>query len=249
VTIDRSARNRDTVAIDQSMQRVLSTRAQHRAPPRRGATRASRRSDLGGTLLGLFVGLALGLGLAAGVAYYLLKSGNPYQASVGTGAREAAKDPVRPGKADSSAADKPRFDFYKILPGIEEPKTPQKAAERSVDKATAERTLAADKSVARVDERPVAAPEKLADKAAERAPKSTERYWLQAGSFASEGDAENLKAQLALSGWEATLQQATLPDRNVRFRVRLGPYESVDAMNRVRADLAKRGFEVSAIRN
>jgi len=232
------------------MQRTPATRPQRPAPSRRGAVRAARRSGTGGTLVGVFVGLALGLGLAAGVAYYLLKSGNPYQASVGPNARDPAKDAPRPGKADSPAADKPRFDFYKILPGIEEPKTPQKAADRAAgDKATAERTLTPDKGVARLEEHPVAAPEKPADKAAERAPKSTERLWLQAGSFSSEGDAENLKAQLALSGWEASIQQATLPDRNVRFRVRLGPYDSVDAMNRMRANLEKRGFDVTVIKN
>ncbi len=249
MTTDRGARRRDTEATDQSMPHALSPRTRLPARSRRDAGRASRSSGAGGTLLGLFVGLALGLGLAAGVAYYLLRTGNPYQASVATNAREPAKDPPRPGKADSPAAEKPRFDFYKILPGIEEPKTPQKTAERSIDKATAERTLTPDKGAARAEERPVAAAEKAPEKTAERAPKSGERYWLQAGSFASEGDAENLKAQLALSGWEASVQQATLPDRNVRFRVRLGPYDSVDTMNRMRADLAKRGFEVSAIRN
>ena len=232
------------------MNPALSARPARSPRSRPGAARASRRSGLGGTLVGLFVGIALGLGLAAGVAYYLLKSGNPYQSSVATSAREPAKDPARPGKVEPSAAEKPRFDFYKILPGIEEPKAPQKAAERSAgDKATAERALAPDKGVPRAEERPVAAAEKPVDKAAERTPKPAERFWLQAGSFASEGDAENLKAQLALSGWEASLQQATLPDRNVRYRVRLGPYDSIDAMNRVRADLAKRGFEVTAIRN
>ena len=208
---------------------------------------------MGGTLVGLFVGLALGLGLAAGVAYYLMKAGNPYQASVVPNVREPAKDPAKPGRPEPPAAEKPRFDFYKILPGIEEPRAPQKAAERSAgDKSTAERALTPDKAAARAEERPVAAAEKAAEKSTEpapRAPKSGERFWLQAGSFASEGDAENLKAQLALSGWEAALQQATLPDRNVRYRVRLGPYDSVDEMNRVRADLAKRGFEVAAIRN
>jgi len=208
---------------------------------------------VGGTLVGLFVGIALGLGLAAGVAFYLLKAGNPYQSSVAANAREPAKDAARPGKSEPPAAEKPRFDFYKILPGIEEPRTPPKAAERTAgDKATAERALTPEKGTARGEERPVAAPDLPAEKSAEaapRAPKSGERFWLQAGSFASEGDAENLKAQLALSGWEASLQQATLPDRNVRFRVRLGPYDNVDEMNRVRSDLARRGFEVAAIRN
>lgn len=229
------------------MNRAVSVRASRSPPSRGGATRASRRSGVGGTLVGLFVGIALGLGIAAGVAFYLLRAGNPYQPSVAANAREPAKDPARPGKPEPPAAEKPRFDFYKILPGMDEPRTPQKAIERSAgDKATAERALSPDKAVARAEDRP-AATERPGEPAS-RTPKSGDRFWLQAGSFASEGDAENLKAQLAMSGWEASLQQATLPDRNVRYRVRLGPYASVDEMNRVRGDLAKRGFEVSAIK-
>ena len=57
-----------------------------------------------------------------------------------------------------------------------------------------------------------------------------------------------MKAQLAMSGLEPTVQQATLPDKGVRFRVRLGPYGSTDEMNRVKADLAKRGIDVAVIR-
>jgi cell division protein FtsN len=251
VTSASIARPRDIAAIDPAMNRVHSARPSRASPSRRGAARASRRSGIGGTLVGLFVGIALGLGLAAGAAFYLLRAGNPYQASVkaNANAREPAKETARSGKPESPVAERPRFDFYKILPGIEEPKAPQKAAERSAgDKATAERALAPDKSPARAEERPAGATDKSAEPAP-RAPKSGERFWLQAGSFASEGDAENLKAQLALSGWEASLQQATLPDRSVRYRVRLGPYDNTDELNRVRGELARRGFEATAIRN
>ena len=57
-----------------------------------------------------------------------------------------------------------------------------------------------------------------------------------------------MKAQLALSGIEATLQQATLPDKSVRYRIRLGPYDNVDEATRVKSDLAKRGFDATVIR-
>ena len=53
------------------------------------------------------------------------------------------------------------------------------------------------------------------------------------GAFASESDAENLKARLALSGWEAAIQSATLPDKSVRYRVRLGPYDNTNELNRM----------------
>ncbi len=78
--------------------------------------------------------------------------------------------------------------------------------------------------------------------------KPAERFWLQAGSFATEADAENLKARLAFAGWQANVQQGTLPDKGVRYRVRLGPYDNTDELNRIRSDLAKNGFDVAVIK-
>jgi len=219
-----------------------------RPAPGRARVRGSRRAGVGGTLVGLFVGIALGVGLAAAVAFFVMRAGNPYQSAVTGNAREPGKDPGKGSRAEPAGPDKPRFDFYKILPGVEEPKVPPKAAERATgDKATVERAAVPDKTVARIDERPPAAPGK-ATEPAPRAPKSTERYWLQAGSFSTEGEAENVKAQLAMSGIEATLQQATLPDKSVRFRVRLGPYDNVDEVTRVKSDLARRGIDASVIK-
>jgi sporulation related protein len=181
-----------------------------------------RRNARGGTLLGIFVGLVLGLAIAAAVAYYLGRGGftSPIPLT------PAPKDGLRTGKAETAAPDKPRFDFYKILPGAEEPKvTPER---KSVDKATVD-------AVAK-------APESSPAKAADRA-------WLQAGAFTNQSDAENLKARLALSGWEAVVQSATLPDKSVRYRVRLGPFDNSNELNRIKNDLGKGGFEVAVIKN
>ena len=162
----------------------------------------------------------------------------------GSRCKEAGKG----SRAEPAGTDKPRFDFYKILPGVEEPKVQVSAPERpAADRAATERAAVPDKAVARIEDRPAATPDKAVEPAP-RAPKSTERLWLQAGSFSTEGDAENMKAQLALSGIEATLQQATLPDKSVRYRIRLGPYDNVDEATRVKSDLAKRGFDATVIR-
>ena len=218
--------------------------------------RGSRRDGFGGTLIGIFIGIVLGVGLAAAVAYYVMRSGNPYQSSVAGNSREPAREQGKGGRAADAPADKPRFDFYKILPGVEEPKVQPKAA--PADRVAAERAAPPDKAAAKPEERPVAgdksgakAAEHAPEKAPEpppRAPRSADRIWLQAGSFSTEADAENLKAKLALSGLEATLQAATLPDKSVRYRVRLGPYDNVDEVNRVKGDLAKRGFDAAVIR-
>jgi len=188
-----------------------------------------RRAGRGGTVIGIFIGLILGLMIAAAVAYYLGKSGLTTPPGAG-----ATKDAPRNGRGDlqapPAAAEKPRFDFYKILPGGEEAKppiarAPEKVPERATDRATID-----------------------AAKSAEPA-KAPDRYWLQAGAFVSEADAENLRARLALSGWEATMQSVNQPDKSVRYRVRLGPYDNTDELNRMKAELGRRGFEVAVIKN
>jgi len=217
-----------------------------RAAPARSRARGSRRSGGGGTLVGLFIGIALGLGLAAAVAFYVMRAGNPYQPAVTGNAREPGREPGKPAKADSPGTDKPRFDFYKILPGADEPKVQAKAPDRPAqDKATVERAAAppekADKAAANQETRSEPEP-------ATRVAKAADKFWLQTGSFASESEAEDLKARLAMAGWEAVVQAAAVPDKGTRYRVRLGPFDNTDELNRIKSDLGKRGFDAAVIK-
>ena len=224
----------------------MTSRTDHRpsrAADMRRRSGPSRKNGSGGTLLGIFIGVAMGLVLAAGVAFYLLKAGNPYVAAGPARElpRETTKDAAKGGRSDTTAAEKPRFDFYKILPGVQEPKVQARSGERATpDRATVDRAASPDKAIAKIDERAPPAPDK--------ATKAAERYWLQTGSFASEAEAENLKARLAFAGWEATVQSASLPDKAIRFRVRLGPYDNTDELSRMKTELAKRGFDAAVIK-
>jgi cell division protein FtsN len=141
--------------------------------------------------------------------------------------------------AKAPAPEKDRFDFYKILPGGEEPKLAGRPSERAApDKAAAAKADAAKP------------PEKVAaaEPSAAKGAKTGDRFWLQAGSFAQESEAENLKARLALAGWEAQVQPGTMPDKAVRYRVRLGPYDNPDELNRMKTQLSQRGFEAAVIK-
>jgi len=40
-----------------------------------------------------------------------------------------------------------------------------------------------------------------------------------------------------------------LPDKTVRYRVRLGPYDNTDELGRVKTELGTRGFDVAVIKN
>ena len=78
----------------------------------------------GGFLLGMFVGLVAGLGIALGVAFYLNKTPLPFIGKAKpAAAAEPGKQAVIAGMPQGAAkgTDKPKFDFYKILPGGEEP--------------------------------------------------------------------------------------------------------------------------------
>jgi cell division protein FtsN len=40
-----------------------------------------------------------------------------------------------------------------------------------------------------------------------------------------------------------------LPDQGVRYRVRVGPFDNTDEVNRVKAELGKSGFDAAVIKN
>jgi cell division protein FtsN len=104
--------------------------------PRQSAPKAKSG---GGLLLGLFIGFLLGLGLAAGIAIYLFKTPVPFLNKLKPSEKAAPAAPGLPEPPKSGKADeaKPRFDFYRILPGQEEPVTEQqlKQAEQAAAKA------------------------------------------------------------------------------------------------------------------
>ena len=113
-----------------------------------------------------------------------------------------------------------------------------------------ERKVAPDRAVVdqAKDKEADRSPAKAAAEAPPKAAGAGDHFWLQAGSFTTESDAENLKAQLAMAGWGSSVQQGTLQDKGVRYRVRLGPYDNTDELNRIKTDLARKGFDVAVIK-
>lgn len=208
--------------------------------PRRQSKPAARKKSGGGTFLGLFIGLVIGVLGAAAVVWYINKTPMPFTTkqqpvAPANGAKPevakmpAAQPPVpaalpgKPGDPIPQGGDKPRFDFYKILPGNAEAIPDPKPAE------------------------PKAADAKGKDAKDAKEGTLKEPLYLQAGSFQNAGDADNQKAKLAMLGAEATIQQVMVQDK-VWFRVRLGPFSKMDDVNRLRADLAKQGVEANVVK-
>jgi len=178
----------------------------------------------GGTILGLFIGLVLGVLMAFGVVWYLNKSPFPFLEKGGHAekpdARAAGDAPMPlPGKPGDKVTEKPRFEFYKILPGGE-------AAQVT----------------------PAPGPQPPAAQAESAAAANTESFYLQAGAFQKAADADNLKAKLAMMGLDTNVQEASLPDKGVMYRVRVGPYSRPDEMNKARNQLAQNGIQATVVK-
>ena len=128
--------------------------------------------------------------------------------------------PPAPAAAASGVSDgKPRFEFYKVLTEKQDSVEP-----KGGDKATAGSKTPATTPVQEI-------------------------YFLQAGSFSTEEDADKLKAKLALLGMEASVQIAIIPDKGTYHRVRLGPYKGAEAMNKARGVLKQNGVEATPMRS
>lgn len=109
--------------------------------------KTEHRGRAGTMVLGVFIGLVLGLVAALAIAFYLNRAANPF---VGND-KPPASSIRQPGQvpmdtiviptpsvpAPAAGEARPRFDFYTILPGIEQPASDQDLRNRSAEGAAA----------------------------------------------------------------------------------------------------------------
>ncbi|MEY3200691.1 MAG: hypothetical protein RIR70_241 [Pseudomonadota bacterium] len=88
--------------------------------PRKASPRAASPKRRGGTLLGVLVGILIGVLVAAGVAWYVNRTPVPFidkkPESAAKTPRAGSEPAPLPGKPGDKPLEKPRFDFYKVLP-------------------------------------------------------------------------------------------------------------------------------------
>ncbi len=73
-------------------------------------------------------------------------------------------------------------------------------------------------------------------------------YVVQVGSFRNSQDADRLKAQLALLGFEAKVVSARIGPQDTRYRVRTGPYQGKASLDKARKRLAENGLSGMVVR-
>ncbi len=73
-------------------------------------------------------------------------------------------------------------------------------------------------------------------------------YLLQAGSFRSRKQADQLRARLALLGLETSIQAVTVDNAQTWHRVRVGPFSNLRDLNDARTLLKRNGVDAILIR-
>ena len=72
-------------------------------------------------------------------------------------------------------------------------------------------------------------------------------YFLQVGAFREQTEAESAKARLALMGFEAKISERQA-DTGSLYRVRIGPFNQLETMNRIRGKLSDNGVNAAVVR-
>ena len=231
----------------------------------------------GSTLTGLIIGLIVGLGIAVAVALTITKGASPFTDKTAKSGRPAdpapgqALDPNKPMYANRDAAREANKELNdkaaarSARPAADTPAPAPAPAPAAPSDDPLGQAIAGMKEPAetrpetpRIESRQIAAAPRAAPVAAATpAPSASPSaaggdgktlYYLQFGAFRNMSDAEATRAKLALLGFETTISDHT-NDSGVLHRVRLGPFNQVEAMNKARAKLLDSGVDVAIVRN
>lgn len=235
--------------------------------------KTTRRSsgESGSTLYGALAGLLLGLIVAAVVAFYVTKAPVPFvdratrQGDTGklpdprqapdpnaglygrdgaagappTGPTATAPVPL-PGAGTATKPDETPSrldDLGALIATLPSTSKPQAAAPNQSANASSNATPSASPT-------PLSKPAPAAKTAA---PAATGSYYLQAGAFRGESDAESLRARIILLGLPVAVQKAEVNGKPLN-RVRVGPFARLDDMNRARGRLGENKIETAVVR-
>jgi cell division protein FtsN len=164
--------------------------------------------------------------------------------------------------------DAPDYDFYELLPGEEVALTDAQlaaAARAEQERARREREQLAQQA-GEDDTQDVGRPQPLPETStagnadaraaaaaatgpvtAGTAAGNDTPYVLQAGAFGASGDAEAVKARIALLGLNARVESAQIGGKTV-YRVRMGPYGTASELAAAKGKLASGGLPALAIK-
>jgi cell division protein FtsN len=195
---------------------------------KRYATQLLGSSEYGGMIMGVLIGVFVGVGLALVVAWYLMKSQPQEKPGVRAPSAPAFMKPLPP-KSDNeteeeTAVGAPQLDLNKPL----QTKVP------GIGGADPTRDPIADIAAGKT---PEVKPE----------PKADTLFYVQTGVFNQRTEADAQKATLAMQGIQAQLSESAV-DGNSVWRVRIGPFGTIEDTTSVRSKLTILGIKPTVIR-
>ena len=217
--------------------------------PQRHASR-DRESSGGGAFKGILYGLILGLAIAAAVAWWFNRMPSPFIDKTATsGNSTGSSAPAKPAAAPAAGAT-PAPATPPVTNAQGENGQPIALPGKPGDPVPEKRFQFPDLLSGKTDG--TTPPAKTTDAAkTTEAAKSVEApagFYLMAGSFQKPSDAEAQKANLALIGFDASVQKAVIGEK-VWYRVKIGPFKRQDDANRARNELKENGVDAVPARN
>ena len=188
------------------------------------------RQQQGGTLLGFILGLIVGLAVALVVAVYVTKVPIPFMNKALS--RNAEQDAAEVKKNKDWDPNAPLYGKNPAKPAA--PAEPTDAAPAATPAAGAS---AEDKKT----------DDPLGDLARAKAGADPFVYFVQAGAYRSEPEAQAQKAKLALKGLTSAVSERDQDGRTV-YRVRLGPFDSKDDAEGTKKKLNSAKIESALVR-
>lgn len=205
----------------------------------------------GGTLLGIIIGLVIGLGIALGVAVMINKTPLPFMDKSGRQGKfdvapNQITDPNKSLYGNKSAAKAAAKEFMK------EPEPPvNTVAQQPESKQSESKQPVVEEAGGKAQKpEPKAVEVKLGDTGKNATAKTEDdkfTYYLQAGAFRVQTDAEAMRAKLALIGVEAKVSERQ-SENGLLYRVRVGPLAQLDAVNKVRSKLSDNSIDAAVVR-
>lgn len=213
----------------------------------------------GYAVIGVLIGAILMAVMMRGSLLTSMNKPNGPQANPQATAERGSDPGVVEPAAGDSAPKKPQFDFYSVLSEKEvripdavisaqaraEQQQKQQAAQLQAQQQAAAQPAAIPQLPANA---PAAVSENInAAPAAVAQPGVGSGYLLQVGAFPNAGDAETLKAKLAMQGFIANVQSVNIGGQTYN-RVRLGPFRSATELESTKQRLAGAGINAIALK-
>lgn len=73
-------------------------------------------------------------------------------------------------------------------------------------------------------------------------------YYIQVAALSNASEADNLKARLAMNGFESRIQSIETPEGKLLHRVRIGPYETENEAEKIKVEMVEFNFDVTVVK-